>query len=51
MQFIYPELHLNPEQDLVYLCGNPGMIDDSFSYLKEQGFAMQQIIREKYISR
>ena len=51
VQFIYPELHLNPEQDLVYLCGNPGMIDDSFSYLKEQGFAMQQIIREKYISR
>lgn len=42
---------LNPEQDIVYLCGNPGMIDDAFNYLKEQGFAMQHIIREKYISR
>lgn len=47
----FPELNLNPEQDVVYLCGNPGMIDDAFEYLKEQGFAMQQIIREKYISR
>ncbi|RUR08570.1 ferredoxin--NADP reductase [Legionella sp. km772] len=51
VQFIFPELHLNPEQDLVYLCGNPGMIDEAFNYLKDQGFAMQQLIREKYISR
>lgn len=51
VQFLFPELHLNPEQDLVYLCGNPGMIDEAFNYLKDQGFAMQQIIREKYISR
>lgn len=51
VQKAFPELKLNPDQDLVYLCGNPGMIDDSFNYLKEQGFAMQHIIREKYISR
>ena len=51
VQSSFPELALNPEQDVVYLCGNPGMIDDSFSYLKEIGFPMQQIIREKYISR
>jgi ferredoxin-NADP reductase len=51
VQHAFPELNLNPEQDVVYLCGNPGMIDDAFNYLKEQGFAMQQIIREKYISR
>lgn len=51
VQRSFPELALNPEQDIVYLCGNPGMIDDAFAYLKDAGFAMQQIIREKYISR
>ncbi len=50
VQRAFPELALNPEQDLVYLCGNPGMIDDTFSYLKDVGFAPQQLIREKYIS-
>jgi ferredoxin-NADP reductase len=47
----FPELLLNPEEDLIYLCGNPGMIDDAFLQLKELGFSMQQIIREKYLSR
>jgi ferredoxin-NADP reductase len=51
VQHAFPTLDLNPQQDVVYLCGNPGMIDEAFNYLKEQGFAMQQIIREKYISR
>ena len=41
----------NPDTDLVYLCGNPKMIDETFELLKEQGFSIQQIIREKYISR
>jgi ferredoxin-NADP reductase len=51
VQHTFPTLNLNPEQDIVYLCGNPGMIDEAFSYLKDQGFSMQHIIREKYISR
>jgi ferredoxin-NADP reductase len=51
VQHAFSSLNLNPQQDVVYLCGNPGMIDDAFNYLQEQGFAMQQIIREKYISR
>lgn len=51
VQNAFPELNLNPVEDVIYLCGNPGMIDDSFNYLKDQGFAMQHIIREKYISR
>lgn len=50
VQSAFPGLALNPQEDIVYLCGNPGMIDESFAYLKEQGFPMQQIIREKYIS-
>lgn len=51
VQNAFAELKLNPENDLVYLCGNPGMIDQSFEYLKEQGFSIQQVIREKYTSR
>jgi ferredoxin-NADP reductase len=51
VQHAFPTLNLNPEKDVVYLCGNPGMIDEAFDYLKEQGFALQHIIREKYISR
>ena len=51
VQHAFPELNLNPEQDVIYLCGNPGMIDEAFNTLKDEGFAMQQIIREKYISR
>jgi ferredoxin-NADP reductase len=41
----------NPATDLIYLCGNPKMIDETFELLKEKGFSIQQIIREKYISR
>lgn len=51
VQHAFPELKLNPAEDLVYLCGNPSMIDQSFDYLKEQGFSIQQVIREKYTSR
>lgn len=51
VQSAFPGLSLTPEQDRVYLCGNPGMIDDAFSYLKDHGFTTQHIIREKYISK
>jgi NAD(P)H-flavin reductase len=51
VQSSFPELDLNPEEDMVYLCGNPGMVDESFSDLKDRGFAIQRIVREKYISR
>ncbi|KTD68729.1 MULTISPECIES: ferredoxin--NADP reductase [Legionella] len=51
VQHAFPTLNLNPQRDVVYLCGNPSMIDEAFNSLKEQGFAMQHIIREKYISR
>ena len=50
VQQVFPDLNLNPEHDLIYLCGNPAMIDDAFLQLKEKGFTTQHIIREKYIS-
>jgi len=39
----------NPENSLVYLCGNPQMIDDAYKLLSQRGFSPRQIKREKYI--
>lgn len=46
----FADIDLKPEQDVIYLCGNPNMIDDSFALLTERGFASQNVRREKYIS-
>ena len=51
VQHAFPALTPEPEQDIFYLCGNPSMVDDAFTWLKERGFTPQHIIREKYISR
>ncbi len=51
VQHALQHMSLNPNEDIVYLCGNPGMIDATFDYLKEHNFTLQQIIREKYLSR
>lgn len=50
VQSVFTEIKPDPTTDVVYLCGNPSMIDESFNQLKEIGFAVQQIRREKYIS-
>ncbi|MDN5863637.1 MAG: FAD-binding oxidoreductase [Gammaproteobacteria bacterium] len=44
------EINLDPERDIVYLCGNPIMIDESVALLKERGFTNPRIRREKYVS-
>ena len=43
-------LDLNPETDVVYICGNPNMIDQSFEMLTNAGFDIKSVRREKYIS-
>jgi len=43
-------LELDPERDIVYLCGNPDMIDTAVAHLKEIGFTNRRIRREKYVS-
>lgn len=43
-------IHPNPKTDIVYLCGNPNMIDEAFEKLKQLGFDVSQVRREKYIS-
>lgn len=39
-----------PGRDIVYLCGNPNMIDDAFQRLRDAGFETRAIRREKYLS-
>ncbi len=50
VQRAFPQLQLDPQNDIVYLCGNPGMIDEAFAYLKQHGFDTKSVRREKYIS-
>ncbi|MBI4356280.1 MAG: ferredoxin--NADP reductase [Gammaproteobacteria bacterium] len=50
VQEVLDEIRCDPTSDMVYLCGNPNMVDDVFSRLKAQKFAIHQIRREKYIS-
>lgn len=40
----------DPLSDIVYLCGNPNMIDATVSRLKEWGFPLKNLRREKYLS-
>ncbi|MEZ5460506.1 FAD-binding oxidoreductase [Dokdonella sp.] len=46
LQTLQPDI----ENDIVYLCGNPDMVDQSFAMLKEAGLPVPHIRREKYIS-
>ena len=41
---------LDPASDMVYLCGNPNMIDIAYPLLTEYGFTARNVRREKYIS-
>ncbi len=44
----FDALNIDPEKDVVFLCGNPHMIDDCVPLLKEKGLTTRQIKREKY---
>lgn len=43
------ELKPNPAEDIIYLCGNPAMIDDAYESLQMLGFDHKNVRREKYI--
>ncbi len=49
VQSIFPDLNLDPNQDIIYLCGNPHMIDENFALLTNMGFDKKNIRREKYV--
>ena len=44
------EIAPDPARDIVYLCGNPEMVDTCVEVLKAAGLPMPQIRREKYVS-
>ena len=50
VQVAIEALKPDPASDVFYLCGNPDMVDQSFALLKDAGFAVSQVRREKYIS-
>ena len=45
----FEHLNLDTDSDLVYLCGNPNMIDDAAKVLLDMGFGSRQVKREKYV--
>lgn len=50
VQTFLEQVDFDLENDVVYLCGNPAMVDDAFNLLKEKGLPVPQIRREKYVS-
>ncbi|HEU0277253.1 MAG TPA: FAD-binding oxidoreductase [Rhodanobacteraceae bacterium] len=50
VQDVLPELMPDPAHDIAYLCGNPEMIDATYTLLKELGMPIKNIRREKYVS-
>ncbi len=50
VQSYLQQVDFNPENDIAYLCGNPAMVDEAFTLLKEKGLPVAQIRREKYVS-
>jgi len=50
VQTYLSQVDFNCDNDVVYLCGNPEMVDEAFSLLKEAGLPVPQIRREKYVS-
>jgi NAD(P)H-flavin reductase len=50
VQVALREIRPEPAHDIAYLCGNPNMVDEAFSLLKEAGLPIPHIRREKYIS-
>jgi NAD(P)H-flavin reductase len=43
------DLDLDPERDIVYLCGNPNMVDQAMEQLAARGYSPYAIRREKYV--
>lgn len=50
VQTCFDRLNIKPGEDVIYLCGNPDMIDECFAELQSRGFDKKDIRREKYIS-
>ena len=49
VQTHFAELALDPTKDVIYLCGNPDMIDQAMEYLRALNFPSKNLRREKYL--
>ena len=49
VQLYVAALDPRPENDIVYLCGNPNMIDQAVEMLRAREFPTRQLRREKYL--
>ena len=49
VQHQFENLDLDSDKDIVYLCGNPSMVDTATTQLLEMLFESKQIKREKYV--
>ncbi len=49
VQETFAELALTPGEDIVYLCGNPHMVDQAYQVLLDVGFEKHGVRREKYV--
>ena len=49
VQTHFGELALDPAKDVIYLCGNPEMIDQAMEYLRALNFPSRNLRREKYL--
>ena len=49
VQTRFPEMELDAEKDIIYMCGNPGMIDQAMAWFKQREFPTVRLRREKYL--
>jgi len=49
VQTHFANLGLDPARDVIYLCGNPDMIDQSMEQLRAMQFPTRNLRREKYL--
>ena len=50
VQMMLEEAVPNAAGDIAYLCGNPDMVDQAFTLLKDASLPVPHIRREKYVS-
>lgn len=51
VQDSFSNIKPNPNTDIVYLCGNPYMIEDVDLILKNLGFSSEKIVKEQYYAK
>lgn len=48
VQVMYETLKPDPQKDMVYLCGNPEMVDESAEWFMARDFSAKNLKRERY---